>query len=103
MPAEIDLFKQINNAVLDLQGAHLQSYDRPLKTLARIRALAADREFPVIMFPWVKDRSTCVFHIRRIARHQIKLVLKRGRREHCINNRRRMAGIPLDPPREGAP
>lgn len=28
-----DLFKEINNAVLDLQSAHLQSYSRPLKTL----------------------------------------------------------------------
>src|SRR4051794_22694026 len=32
--AENDLFKQINNAVLDLQSAELQSYDRPLKRLA---------------------------------------------------------------------
>jgi len=31
-----DLFKQINNAVLDLQNAHLQSYSRPLKSLARL-------------------------------------------------------------------
>src|SRR5690349_15990107 len=31
-----DLFKEINNAVLDLQQAHVQSYDRPLKTLARL-------------------------------------------------------------------
>jgi hypothetical protein len=29
-----DFFGQINNAVLDLQSAHLQSYDRPLKRLA---------------------------------------------------------------------
>jgi hypothetical protein len=31
-----DIFVQINNAVLDLQGAHAQSYERPLKTLARL-------------------------------------------------------------------
>jgi predicted nucleotide-binding protein len=31
-----DLFNEINNAVLDLQNAQLQSYDRPLKTLARL-------------------------------------------------------------------
>lgn len=31
--ADRDLFKEINNAVLDLQSAHLQSYSRPLKTL----------------------------------------------------------------------
>ena len=30
-----DLFTEINNAVLDLQNARLQSYDRPIKTLAR--------------------------------------------------------------------
>lgn len=36
MTSDIDLFAQINNAVLDLQAAHLQSYDRPLKTLARL-------------------------------------------------------------------
>jgi hypothetical protein len=33
---EIDLFKQMTNAVLDLQNAQLQSYARPLKTLARL-------------------------------------------------------------------
>lgn len=31
-----DLFTQINNAILDLQSSHLQSYERPLKTLARL-------------------------------------------------------------------
>ncbi|MCF6371265.1 TIR domain-containing protein [Rhizobium halophilum] len=31
-----DIFTEINNAVLDLQNAQLQSYDRPLKTLARL-------------------------------------------------------------------
>ena len=31
-----DLFGQINNAVLDLQSAQLQSYPRPLKTLGRL-------------------------------------------------------------------
>ena len=36
--AHNDLFKQINNAVLDLQGSQLQSYQRPLKTLARLLA-----------------------------------------------------------------
>lgn len=36
MPNFADLFTEINNAVLDLQNAQLQSYDRPLKTLARL-------------------------------------------------------------------
>ena len=36
MSGEIDLFKQMTNAVLDLQNAQLQSYARPLKTLARL-------------------------------------------------------------------
>lgn len=36
MSAPIDLFVQINNAVLDLQGSHYQSYDRPIKTLGRL-------------------------------------------------------------------
>ncbi|MFM0005749.1 nucleotide-binding protein [Paraburkholderia dipogonis] len=31
-----DLFKQINNAVLDLQSSNFQSYIRPVKTLARL-------------------------------------------------------------------
>ncbi|CAA2137667.1 TIR domain-containing protein [Methylobacterium bullatum] len=34
MTAYDDLFSQINNAVLDLQSAQLQSYDRPLRRLA---------------------------------------------------------------------
>jgi predicted nucleotide-binding protein len=36
MSIEPDLFAQINNAVLDLQGAQLQTYERPLKTLVRL-------------------------------------------------------------------
>lgn len=32
----VDLFGQINNAVLDLQSAQRQSYERPLKTLGRL-------------------------------------------------------------------
>jgi predicted nucleotide-binding protein len=36
MTADLDLFAQINNAVLDLQSAQLQSYDRPLKRLAKL-------------------------------------------------------------------
>lgn len=36
MPSDIDLFTQINNAVLDLQGSQLQTFERPLKTLARL-------------------------------------------------------------------
>lgn len=36
MPSEIDLFSQINNAVLDLQGSQLQTYERPLRTLVRL-------------------------------------------------------------------
>ncbi|WP_113221674.1 TIR domain-containing protein (plasmid) [Agrobacterium sp. rho-13.3] len=35
-PTAPDLFKQIDNAVLDLQGSQLQTYERPLKTLARL-------------------------------------------------------------------
>ncbi len=31
----MDIFKKINNAVLDLQGAEYQSFDRPLKKLAK--------------------------------------------------------------------
>ncbi len=31
-----DLFTQINNAVLDLQSSQLQSFERPLKTLAKL-------------------------------------------------------------------
>lgn len=31
-----DIFQKINNAVLDLQSAQLQTYDRPLKVLARL-------------------------------------------------------------------
>lgn len=34
--ADLDLFEQINNAVLDLQSAQLQSYPRPLKKLANL-------------------------------------------------------------------
>ncbi len=33
---EQDLFRQVKNAVLDLQSAGLQAYERPLKTLARL-------------------------------------------------------------------
>ena len=36
MPNFTDLFAEINNAVLDLQNAQMQSYERPLKTLARL-------------------------------------------------------------------
>jgi hypothetical protein len=36
MAKEVDLFAQINNAVLDLQGCQLQTFERPLKTLARL-------------------------------------------------------------------
>lgn len=32
----VDLFKQINNAVLDIQAADLQSVERPLRQLARL-------------------------------------------------------------------
>ena len=32
----IDLFDQINLAVLDLQGASYQGYERPLKSLGRL-------------------------------------------------------------------
>lgn len=38
MTASTDLFKQINNAVLDLQAAQLQTYSRPLKRLAQLLA-----------------------------------------------------------------
>lgn len=36
MASDGGLFKQINNAVLDLQSSDLQSYARPIKTLARL-------------------------------------------------------------------
>lgn len=36
MPSEIDLFSQINNAVLDLQASQLQTYERPLRALVRL-------------------------------------------------------------------
>jgi hypothetical protein len=36
MTEGVDLFDQINNAVLDLQGSQLQTFERPLKTLARL-------------------------------------------------------------------
>lgn len=36
MASEDGLFRQINNAVLDLQSSDLQSYGRPIKTLARL-------------------------------------------------------------------
>jgi len=36
MSNDVDLFRQINNAVLDLQASQLQSFERPLKTLARL-------------------------------------------------------------------
>jgi hypothetical protein len=32
----VDLFKRINNAVLDLQATNLQGYERPLLELARL-------------------------------------------------------------------
>ncbi|MDM0055231.1 nucleotide-binding protein [Variovorax fucosicus] len=36
MTTDNDIFRQINNAVLDLQSAELQTYERPLKQLARL-------------------------------------------------------------------
>lgn len=33
---DTDLFAQINNAVLDLQASELQTFERPLRTLARL-------------------------------------------------------------------
>ncbi len=36
MTADTDLFKQINNAVLDLQASHPQTFERPLKALSRL-------------------------------------------------------------------
>ena len=36
MKKPLDLFVQINHAVLDLQAAHFQTYDQPIKTLARL-------------------------------------------------------------------
>ncbi len=36
MTMKVDLFNEINNAVLDLQGSHDQSFERPLKILARL-------------------------------------------------------------------
>lgn len=34
MGNNVDIFQQINNAVLDLQASQSQTYERPLKTLA---------------------------------------------------------------------
>lgn len=31
-----DIFEQINNAVLDIQGSQMQTFERPLKTLSRL-------------------------------------------------------------------
>ncbi len=36
MSSKIDMFSQINNAVLDLQASQMQTYERPLKTLVRL-------------------------------------------------------------------
>lgn len=36
MSGPLDLFGQMNNAVLDLQGSHHQSFERPIKTLGRL-------------------------------------------------------------------
>lgn len=36
MSSELDLFSQINNAVLDLQASQLQTFERPLKALVRL-------------------------------------------------------------------
>jgi predicted nucleotide-binding protein len=36
MTSDSDLFTQINNAIFDLQGSQLQTFDRPLRTLARL-------------------------------------------------------------------
>ena len=36
MASDTGIFGQINNAVLDLQSSDLQSYERPIKTLARL-------------------------------------------------------------------
>lgn len=34
--SNVDIFSQINNAVLDLQASQLQTYERPLKNLSRL-------------------------------------------------------------------
>lgn len=36
MTSELNIFSQINNAVLDLQASQLQTFERPLKALARL-------------------------------------------------------------------
>ena len=36
MAKDLDLFKQINNALLDLQASQPQTFERPLKTLGRL-------------------------------------------------------------------
>lgn len=36
MIKDLDLFTQLNNAVLDLQNAQLQTFERPLKDIARL-------------------------------------------------------------------
>ena len=34
--SDVDIFLQLNNAVLDLQGSQLQTFERPLKNLSRL-------------------------------------------------------------------
>ncbi len=36
MANELDLFSQVNNAIIDLQASQLQTFERPLKILARL-------------------------------------------------------------------
>lgn len=38
MGSNVDIFRQISNAVLDLQAAQLQTYERPLRTFAKLLA-----------------------------------------------------------------
>jgi hypothetical protein len=50
MTINVNVFDQINNAVLDLQNSHLQSYERPLKTLARLLHHSDLEQFPINLY-----------------------------------------------------
>lgn len=65
-----DLFQQVNNAVLDLQSSNLQSYVRPVKTLARLlqdpaldtinRQLTADLDLDAFLTESLKSQGGMV-------------------------------------------
>lgn len=57
-----EVFEEINNAVLDLQAAEFQTYERPLKRLARalnVPELAAINQALRRRMPMWDSRSSC--------------------------------------------